>query len=382
MSSATQERLREAVLEIAEVITSHARVSPDGNLFWRHPSRPEPAQDSILPGPHLYAGISGIALFFASLGRLTGNMDFRDRALHALAALRREIRAIARDPVRARNLQQPIGGLSGLGSIVYALVRIGDLLGDASLIDDAHLASSIILPELIATDNRFDVMVGSAGAILALLALAERRPQKTLNGHSPLELASLCARHLAAHDEWKVSRSPAAEGFCHGRSGIFNALAQVAARTGGPEPDAGPDPAELERVDLSWCKGMTGIALGRVALSKVRAAPHLCEEAVTAFRIMETPSLLETDDLCCGNCGRLDVLIYGARALEEESLFDKALELAGGILDRAQSRGGFSLPLDRRLGLDLRLFPGMAGIGYSFVRLLRPDLVPCVLAME
>src|SRR5262249_2811481 len=131
-----------------------------------------------------------------------------------------------------QRLQQPIGGLTGLGSVIYALVRIGGFLGGESIVDDGQLAATMIIPDRIAADEKLDIIVCSAGAVVALLPLDERRPEKVLSGESPIELALRCASRLLQSDGWATSKGPGAEGFCHGRAGICTALAKLYERTG------------------------------------------------------------------------------------------------------------------------------------------------------
>lgn len=399
-SSSLQTSLRRAALDIAEVLRANARVTRDGSIYWCHPSQPSPSLHPVLLGPHLYAGTTGIALFFAAISSVCGGDGFRDISLRAIAPLRADLRKISADPDRAQRLQQPIGGLAGLGSVIYALVRIGDLLGDASIADDAHLAATMLIPDRIAADEKLDVMVGSAGAVLALLALDERRPVKVLSGEPPIELALRCARRLLQSEEWATSKGPAADGFCHGRAGICTALVKLYERTGRQQlwrvlqrllasDHALSSSLERHQAALlnnhfphSWCKGAAGIALGHIALIKIRSHPRMREEAISLLEITGAPTLSETDDLCCGSCGRVDVLIHAASMLQEPAYLDRAAHLASSVLERAQHQGRYSLKLEQDAGVDLRLFPGIAGVGYSLVRLLAADSIPCVVAME
>jgi lantibiotic modifying enzyme len=388
------------MLDIAEVLRANAHFTRDGSMYWCHPSRPSPSLHPVLLGPHLYAGATGIALFFAAISSVCGGDGFRDISLRAIAPLRADIRKISADPDRAQRLQQPIGGLVGLGSIIYALVRIGDLLGDSSIVDDAHLAATMLIPDRIAADEKLDVMIGSAGAVLALLALDERRPEKVRSAEPPLELALHCARRLLQRDGWATAKGLAADGFCHGRAGICTALVKLYERTGRQQfwrvlqrllvSDHAPS-SSLQRYQTallnnhfrhSWCKGAAGIALGHMALIKIHSHSRMPEEAISLLEIAGAPTLSETDDLCCGSCGRVDVLIYAATMLQEPAYLERAASLVSRVLERAQHQGRYSLKLGQDAGVDLRLFPGIAGIGYSLVRLLAADSIPCVVAME
>jgi len=386
----------EAIQEIAKTIHRHARRARDGNIYWQHPVSP---LGSLRPGhigPHLYPGTVGIAFFFAAAARVLGEGDLHDLALHAILPLRREVRELAQDPLRAGDLRHPIGGLTGLGSLVYGLTRLGDLLDDASLFEDAQAASALITPDRIARDESLDVMLGVAGAILGLLALDERLPGRNLNGTTPLELAAHCARHLVA------KLHPLPSGFCHGVAGIASALARLAARTGESEwQDVAERSLECERALYvpaqgnwklteagepqlfnRWCKGAPGIALGRLSMREVCDSPLLREEISNGLATTRALPLSETDDLCCGNAGRVDVLVQAYRELGDRACLRAARRLADGMLERARENGWYCLKLRGEIILDLRLFSGLAGVGYALLRLATTGGLPCVLAME
>jgi hypothetical protein len=85
-----------------------------------------------------------------------------------LARLRKTLRG-RNAPRLARSLG--IGGAAGLGSIAYALTVISKSLRDDALLADAQAVAEQFTDDLIAADQRLDVIGGSAGAILGLLRL-------------------------------------------------------------------------------------------------------------------------------------------------------------------------------------------------------------------
>jgi lantibiotic modifying enzyme len=390
--------VEEAVAQIAGVLRDHARTARDGAVYWCHPARSTDRAQTAPLGPHLFAGTLGCALFLAALAR-TSRSHHRELALQALAPLRREIHSVVGDPERARRLQQPLGGLAGLGSLVYGLIRIGDLLEDPSLSADAHLASALLTLERIHSEESVDVMTGSAGALLALLALDRRRPEANLQGATPLALASVCARHIlrrhpllrAGARDGEPVLPPFWRGFCHGTSGVCTALLRLYARTGEPElwsavqrifaRERQDDLEATAEAPNSWCKGAPGIALARIEALELSADPRLRQEAESALAATGAPELADSDDLCCGNAGRLDALVQASRKREEPARRIEAGVLASRVLERAGSDGRFAQRLAPEYGLDVRFFPGLAGIGYALLRLLSPEL-PSPLAME
>lgn len=376
----SNETVQAACREIADTIREHASWARDGGVYWRQPSHSAGLKPGLV-GPHLFPGTVGISLFLAAAGRILDAEDLRTLALHALEPLRFEIREIVTDPVRAGAVTHPIGGLTGLGSLVYGLTRIGDLLADSSLLEDAHAVTALITPERISADTRLDVMLGSAGTVLALLALAEWQPEANANGSTPLDLAFSCARHL------RTRSHPLHAGFCHGAAGISSAFARLYERTGEPwlleEAERSLVSADGEpRIFNSWCKGAPGIALGRLPLLGLTADPVLAEEISVALETTAALPLSETDDLCCGNAGRVDVLVEAHRRLGDPALLRAAQHLAEALLERARRNGFYLLQLKGEIVLDVRFFPGLSGLGYALLRLMAPDRLPCVAAMS
>ncbi|HTQ80247.1 MAG TPA: lanthionine synthetase LanC family protein [Thermoanaerobaculia bacterium] len=404
--------LAETVTSIARQVVDQASYAANGDLYWLGPLVVE--QGRALPrplGPYLYPGTTGVALFLAACercGRLEGAGEL---SLRALAPLRRELAALRAAPEEAK-LQHLLGGLSGLGSILYALVRIGDLLEKPELHEEAHFLSSFLTPEQIAADDRFDVMFGSAGALLALLCLGERNSPPNARGKTPPQLAELCAEHLlrhraaspAGHRSW--ANGPSGQpvgGFAHGAAGIAYALLRFFALTGREDaaaaaregiafertlfvPDRGdwriawrPEP----HFTNTWCNGAPGIALGRIGGLPGERDASIEREIELALLRTASPELEAADHLCCGNFGRVEVLLFAARRLDRPDLMEAARQLALRAVERARATGDFGL-MPANAGLfDPRLFLGITGIGYGLLHLLEPGAaLPCVLAME
>ncbi len=391
------EDLRAACEDIASTIRQQAFRARDGNIYWRQPDFA--GRNPGLVGPHIFPGTVGIALFLSAASCvLEDRDDLRALSLQGLEPLRREIREIVADPARARAVAHPIGGLTGLGSLIYGLTRIGDFLADRSLIEDAHRVTALITPERIAADDQLDVMLGCAGTLLALLALDERQPTANAKGVTPLELAFTCADHLRAR-----IGAPLAAGFCHGAAGISSALARLYERSGEPwllelaerslaaERDLDVPAARNwkvsdegePRIYNSWCKGAPGIALGRLALLGLSTDDPLVEKEISvALDTAAAAPLSETDDLCCGNAGRIEVLIEAHRRLGDATLLAAAHHLADSLIERAGWNGFYSLPCKGGLVLDVRFFPGLAGLGYTLLRLVAVERLPSVAAMS
>ncbi len=392
-----------------QIVAATARAR-DGSIYWRGPAD---IAGQVVPAPlgaPLYPGTLGVALFLAALERVLGGGHYGALCQAGILPLQHEIARLAAEPDRADHIPHGIGGLSGLGSIVYALVRLGDLLDQPALYRDAHALASLITPARIAEDRSLDIMLGSAGAALALLALDQRVPEACASGHTPLALATACARHLLERQRthrgrfrvWDAGTAIPLGGFCHGAAGIAHALLRLHARA--PDPAlarAARDGIEYERslfdparADWSylpgptprfanrWCKGAPGILIGRSGTLAVHDDLTVRADIDAAIARTAATELNDVHNVCCGNLGRVEALLYAAPRLASPALQTAAGELATRVLARAGTRAGLSMPARFERVFDPRFFTGVSGAGYALLRLAVPDALPCILAMD
>lgn len=381
-----------------------ARELPDGSLTWGRGAdrRHDPVPDS---GP--FNGRIGEALLFAALGAATGDTAFTGAARRILLTLQR---GLPDGRYRAELAGRCVFGLAGLGGILWALVRIGDLLQSPDLLESAGHLAEAFTPEAIAEDGAFDIIWGSAGAALGLLAFADA------GGAGALRRAEQCAEHLLARRSvdpqsglraWNTLRPVPSSGFAHGASGIARALLEVHRRTGAPQLyDAALEAFAFERslyreatsnwedsraepedsVQMwSWCHGSPGIALARLAaLGCVRPDDEgeVALDLHSALRSTIAARMPAVDTLCCGTFGRIDILLEAGVRLGNPALVEHARRLAGERLARAAEQGFLLTPSEE---IDEHLRPGfwqgIGGTAYALLRLADPERYPCALAM-
>jgi lantibiotic modifying enzyme len=443
--------LAEAIA-IANQLRMNCLSTTDGGVAWLGPvgygTELSPLR-KVKIGPQLHDGTTGIALFFAALARVEEGSRHRDMALRILQPLRRKLAALTAAPERAEQLRTPVGGLIGLGSFIYGLLKVGELLNEPSLIREAHAATVLITPERIDSDRQGRIRNGCAGAILNLLALHAKFPERNAVGKTPLDIACDCARHLldlrisyeGRPRAWALSPGkPPLAGFSYGAAGISYALLHLHEATrrqdfldaaheglafvrGLYSPEHGswrdlrsifqsryrplrgtwndwwagtcddleeiPDPPPPENsFPAMWCHGDTGIALGRIGSLALEDSPEARQEIEGSlcrarFYARNTEALDGPDDLCCGHMGLLELLLCAYQKLGDHDALDTARILIDRVLRRAEARGRFELSAAR--GTDNfapSLFQGIAGVGYSLLRLAAPEEIPCLLLLD
>jgi type 2 lantibiotic biosynthesis protein LanM len=357
-------------------------------------------------GDNLYSGHAGLALFFGYLAHLKRSKRWANLA-HATLRL---------ETPQPDFSFQNLGLLSGLGGRIYTLTHLAILQRDEGLWQEAKRLVHMATP-LMAADQQYDVTDGTAGFLLAMVAL--------LACASPDEAASLgpiaqqAGNHLVTHARpmpcgvgWSTSpeQVPLA-GFSHGTAGIALALARLAralgemrylemARAALSYEDSLFDPARKnwrdERIPretdtladdraftAAWCHGAPGIGLARLRLQP------LMPEADTAWLERSVDAAVEgtlesgfgyNDSLCHGDFGNLEFLSEASRARSCTSSMKQVQGIAHQLIDIGQREGWRSgLAIDQP---TLGLMTGLAGTGYALLRLYDPQAVPSVLAVD
>ncbi len=364
---------------------------------------------SLEPTPDdLYAGLPGIALFLAFLGEIDHDPAATALARAAIATLLLQIEAWS----ETEKGPASIGAFQGWGGTVWTLAHLGALWQDRDLLAAAEKMVDSI-PPLLPHDQDLDLIGGSAGAILGLLALHEAS-----GSARALEVAIQCGERLLTLAEpwgsglgWRTrlaSEKPLA-GISHGVGGIALALTRLGSITGDPrflEAGLAGFAGERERfwgdldrllraaasgekappestVAVAWCYGAPGVGLTRLA-----ALPHARgDEERTALRqeiehavhrtLQRGPG--QNHCLCHGDLGNLDFLLQVQEAFPSPELaanIQRFQEMVLASLDRdgwlCGTRGSIESP---------GLMNGFAGIGLGLLRLAEPGRVPSVLGL-
>jgi type 2 lantibiotic biosynthesis protein LanM len=398
----TQTELVEAAVKIAEELQRRAISAANGSTTWIGMDyNPEARRYQLQPvGYDLYDGVCGIAFFLAAVAKITGDVGFRGLALSALQDLRESLQ----DKGNPNFMKQgDIGAGVGNGSIIYTLVRISQFLNEPELLKLASLVASFITPERIASDRQFDLMSGAAGAILGLLSLYQASANQEI-----LNQAVSCGYHLlinrtksnSGFRAWANTEEKLATGLSHGAAGIAYALLrlykitqEIVFKEAAEEAiayerslfvaDVGNWVDEGETDMTSWCHGAPGIGLARLGGLSILDNPEIRQEIAVAINTTKNYGLPNLDHLCCGNFGRMEVLLVGACKLSLPELRDIVQKQAAWILARVNQVGNFYLFPEIESDIyNPAFFQGTAGIGYELLRLAHPELLPSVLLWD
>jgi type 2 lantibiotic biosynthesis protein LanM len=402
-----EELLREAI-KLAEEIRQGAMGGSRGGVTWFTVGVITGVQKYRLQeaGFDLYGGACGIALFLAALEQVSGGAGFRDLALTALQPLRAALRRQHPDRL---TWEYGIGGTGGIGGFVYALTHVAGMLGEPVLLEEAGAAAALITPARIAADRAYDLVGGAAGAVLGLLAL-----HRATGAAGPLERAAECGRHLVASRApseggpraWNTFRGKMLAGLSHGAAGIAGALLRLYGVTGDTAFRDAAEEAILYEEQLfspdhgnwadlrtesserrhyrraTWCHGGPGIALARLGGLGVLDTPSIRRDIEAGLAVAACHGLQCADSLCCGNLGRVSILLEAGRRLGRPDLIEAARARAAWVVRRAQQQGSYTYWFEAEGELSMPgLFQGAAGIGYTLLDLAQPEPLPSVLLM-
>jgi type 2 lantibiotic biosynthesis protein LanM len=360
-------------------------------------------------GGDLYGGATGIALYLAYLGDITGEEKYTELARVVIKSFADQLSQLR---TQGEALNGSVGGFGGWGGIIYTFTHAGVLWNDSYLLDEAERLADQ-LPAVIEQDTTLDIIGGVAGGLCALLALYRVRPSARV-----LEVATLCGDKLlttAQRTEHGIGWSTTIEssqplcGFSHGAAGMALALLQLWELSGKPQfkqaaheamayersvfaaeqanwPDfriieGKPAALALDGTFMSaWCHGAPGVGLGRLYSQSYSNDPKIQDEIDTAIATTLKAGFGSNHSLCHGDLGNLELLHAASLKYQDASLRERVDEIASSIVDSI-SKYGWLCGVPN--GVETPgLMTGLAGIGYGLLRLAAPERVPSILVME
>jgi type 2 lantibiotic biosynthesis protein LanM len=399
-SGLASEQLIEEAVAIAERIAAESLTDQSGNVNWLTYSydRQLAQRRRQWMNFHLYDGVCGTALFLAAVARVTDLPAFRSLATSVLG----NITTLIQDSPR-QFFQYGTGAAVGTASVIFTLTKAAVLLDDETLLRAARQLAEHITPADISGDSALDLMSGSAGCLMGLLALHQPLPQ---DGWL-LDKAVACGEHLLQRRDagphgsatWKVN-GQFMTGFAHGAAGISYALTRLYAATHEERFCS----AALEACDFAssmfstnalnwrqsnesgrffnrWCHGAAGIGLGRLGMLRVVDSESVRSDIHQALLLSQDYRLTTLDYPCCGNFGVMELFLVAGETMSYPSAAQCAHKIANGVVDRARLRNAYALePGEEKFNPSFH--QGMAGIGYQLLRLAKGKLFPSVLLWQ
>ena len=390
---------RSALLEKAGAIgdrLSELAIRGQGDASWLGLAPLKERYWSLVPlSLDLYSGLSGVLLFLGYLSAIDGRSRHRELAQEVRATVLRHLR---RDDFKPRN----IGAFGDLG-VIHTLVHLGEM-NDPALLDEAE-ALLFKLPDYIAEDTDFDILSGAAGCILLMLELDKSRPSS-----KALEMAVLCAEHLlktTARTEsglgWTTPLGPRPlTGLLHGTAGIAWALLRLSAKLKSTRyedvalqaladersafsdehknwKDLREEPAK-DGFMVACCHGAPGVGLARLFALPHHDTPEVRAEIRAAVETTRVAGFGTNHSICHGDFGNLELLTLAMERFGDAELRGERDRLVASIFASLDVEG---ILCGVPQGVEAPgLMVGLAGVGYSLLRLAEPSRIPPLLAFE
>jgi type 2 lantibiotic biosynthesis protein LanM len=373
----------------------------NGGVSWPGVTETNAREWCLLPaGPDLSNGLPGIALFLAYLGHLSGGRQYTRLARLIWQTID------ARFCCQQRYLHWgAIGAFHGIGSFIYLLSHLGALWHNPALLQRAEEMADN-LSALIAADQTFDIVGGTAGCLAAVLSLHAVTPRASL-----LATALQCGDHLLAHARrmpqgigWQTHASEAPlTGMAHGNAGIALNLLRLAAvsrqarfRQGAlaamdyerslflPEQNNWADlracALHARSSMVAWCHGAAGIGLARLASLRYHDDEATREEIKAAIQATRTQGFGTSHALCHGDMGNLETLLVANHLWPAQCPGQELARLQAALLQSMQTRGWRSCVPQ---GVETPgLMYGLAGTGYALLRQAWPQRTPSLLLLS
>lgn len=381
---------------LADLIAGKMIVSETGEIGWIQFSLAgyqEKGQMIRPAGMYLYNGLAGILLFFTCLNRERQRLGYSRVQKHEeiCSQLAGQLLSYTKDSAAVGQLcAKPTGLLNGEGSIalLYQLLYRNDR--DPKWLD-AMEQQCRILAQAIGNDREYDLLSGSAGAIMVFLNAYE-----FTGNHWYIDKAVQAGNHLISYAQkesngwcWKGSSvKKGLTGMAHGNAGILMALRRLAeyncskdflfaAQEALRYEDSFYDAERNDWMDLrlppeavwenthtrAWCHGYGGIILSRQRIAETANELRLIEPKTTTRCSMRLKENVRHNSLCLchGKAGDYALQLLSGRTV---SALNELSELLGFVLDNDS-------PLEGKLSVQERwnygLMSGLSGIGYVFL---------------
>ncbi|HEV7681760.1 MAG TPA: type 2 lanthipeptide synthetase LanM family protein [Pyrinomonadaceae bacterium] len=400
-------RRRRQAAQIIQSIVTNAIHADDGSVAWIAPVLTTTGWSVQPLQQDFYNGISGLTLLLGAYLHETaaGRADSINEldslfaaALHTLHLNEAKRARLGDDGLKIRPLSP--GAYLGLGSQIwtYLVLAHWELDGGDGLQRACKLADQI--PAAAAVDDIYDLLSGSAGAIVPLLMLAGKTGDETyVRMASQLgDLLHERAKHRNGHAYWTSTLAPEGMGgFAHGVTGIGWALTRLARATNIARHEQLAQEAfafeaalfdeqeqnwrdlrmlEDSKTAAAWCHGAVGIGLAHLNLDPTltqAAIPQLVRRAAAAtWRL----GMGWNHCACHGDFGAWELLDH-AIAIGEAPKELNTSYLLDVILTSLEQHGP-SCGMGRN-AFAPGLLPGLGGIAYQLLRAHPEHDLPSIL---
>lgn len=345
---------------------------------------------------YLYGGLTGNAIFFSCLYQETKDVKYRNILQKILNTIKIDLQGTNNKSSSAFN---------GMVSLAYLYAFLYNQTKDKDMLYQSLSIINNCKAEIF-QNTSYDIIDGLSGILVVTLNIFELTKDRELEDLS-IGIGIDIIKNIHIEKDrayWKKNNGNELiiTGFAHGLAGISYALGKLYRLTNYKnhisiienlikiENNYYSDNIEnwidlrseevtsLDTSPIHWCHGATGIGLSRL---KGKDIIDTSNDMAKALRAVEKNGLYrDSDCLCHGNLGNIELLLEVYKENGDLNLYNKAIARANEIIENQYTNGyinGIGQEFDSS-GFML----GLSGIGYEMLRISDPSKYPSVLLLE
>lgn len=350
-------------------------------------------------GIDLYSGLSGIALFYNYLWKVSNESKYKDVVEEIIVSIE-EMLSKNKELGYLKNMK--IGAFNGLSGVVYTLFYI-DYSNNSSMHTDKILELLEIISKNVESIESRDI-INSVGTLGIMISIYE----KTQNNLLKIKSLEICNKIFDSLNNKKnkfkhtkgISWSDKGYvGYSHGNSGVIAQLYRLYNITNDIRIINLIEEALLYEKSMysykeknwyksidekkclcGWCHGAPGILFSKIQLKKF-GFDYIGIDNEIELAIQKTiESGLKNDiSLCHGDMGNMVILKEAALVLKDKKLYSKSLSTIKEIVNFISNLIETESFKENEHN---EFMIGLTGIAYEILRIGREDEIPNVLGLE
>lgn len=419
MKDKLKERVLSEAIRIGEDLYNK-RIEDEDGIYWKTMSVDSKSKKIVWNiSENIYSGVSGIALFYLSLYKVTNEIKYLNICKNTM----NWVVKYCKD-----NETYHYSFLTGRMSAVYALIKLNEITKDKYIEKALNIAKGCDV-FISGSNTSCEYLNGASGTLLTLLHLHNATKEEWLLDKIDLYIKYILDKAHYGKDgiHWdrNLSSIKSLCGFSHGAAGIgfvflelgnyfSNPVFYYIAEQSFKYESKYFDKREKNWVDLrnsfydektelehktaflekrydfflkgkfmsAWCHGAPGIGLARFrAYELLKKNIYLKEVNICADKIIDGIILNGTYILCHGLGGNLDLLIIIMNSTNEKKMCNKLSGIIEKMLNNHLAGNIYQSGLSSLAGgkEDTGLFLGNAGIGYFYLRTIENNKIESIL---
>ena len=387
----------QAAEEIANRIYDLSISSDDDNLWWISEQEVIEIENTGIVEEQTLIHNLGNAVFFAGLANVTNSLEWAEISYSSSKFF---FEAMEED--HEHIIQNIISqGGKGLGSLIYGVILMGDLLKDSNLHMYSGLLAIEITKQKLSEHPPIEIDTGISGTLLALCKAYE-----STNKVGYLQKAIICGDYLLSRrststsgkQSWKNQQDNYTVGYRLGSSGIAYSLVRLYSVSKNlAYLEAAFEAFDFERAVedfenayhigndrshnlISWSNIGTGIGISRVGcLPYLKDKSRIIDDIDLSISMAKEFNQKKVDHLYKGNFDSIELLQLAGLYLNNDDCLQLAHDWAREIIEFQVNENLFSeldIPTPNN---QYDLCQGAAGIGYQCLRMAEPKIIPSTL---